>query len=265
MQEVLCQMENSVLTITINRPEKMNSLNVNVLADLRGAIERARTDSMVRCVVLCGAGKGFSSGDDLKGGMLPKDEKDRRVAVSELGVHRRARDEYGTLVEALRALPKPVICKIHGFAVGAGFELCLGCDLRYAADDTKFSLPFALRGISAGGVLLPRFVGLTRAVELLFTGRTFYASEAESLGLLTGVFPAGELDAAVDGIARQLAESATFAIGLTKQTLYWTADKSVEEGLLFQAFNTTLTADSYDCQEGKKAFLEKRKPEFKGC
>ena len=264
MQEVLCALHDGIFTITINRPEKMNSLNMNVIAELREAVEKARVTPEARCVVLHGAGKGFSAGDDLKGGMVPQKELQRAV-FSDIGVHRRAWDEYGTVVTALRTLPKPVIAKIHGFAVGAGFELILGCDLRYAGESAKFSLPFVQRGITAGGVLLPRFVGLTRATELLFSGRTFDAAEADRIGLLTAVFPDGELDAAVDAIAAEYAQAATMAIGLTKLTMNWAMDKSVDDGLFFQAYNTTLTADSHDCKEGKLAFVEKRQAAFKGC
>jgi enoyl-CoA hydratase/carnithine racemase len=257
---VVLTKKDGTATVTLNRPERLNALNFNVIEQIVRAFEECEHDSAVRVVVLTGAGRAFCAGDDLKG-MMP--EEPLLVPVSEDGVRQRY-EGYPRAVMTIRNLPKPVIARVNGHAHGAGCELCLACDFRIAAETATFAEPYVLRGLASGVVLLPRYIGLGRATQMLLTGEPISAQEAERFGMVNKVVPLAELDGAVDELAAKLAKAATRAIGLAKRSLNQALGAGIEQGYMYQSYASYLANLSEDVVEGKKAFAEKREPKFKG-
>lgn len=256
---VICEKRGPIATITLNRPERLNALNFNVIEEVVRACHEIECDAEVRVVVLTGAGRAFCAGDDLKG-MMP--EEPLLSPVSEDGVTQ-CYEGYPRAVMAVRNLSKPVIARINGHAHGAGCELCLACDFRIAAETATFAEPYVLRGMSAGVVLLPRYIGLGRATEMLLLGEAISAQKALEIGLVSKVVQPAELDAAVNELSARLAKAATKAIALTKKSLNQAVGVGLEQGLQYQAYATHLALLTEDVAEGKKAFIEKREPDFK--
>jgi len=253
--------KDAIATVTLNRPERLNALNFNVIEEIVRAFEECEHDSEVRVVVLTGAGRAFCAGDDLKG-MMPTDEP-LLAPVSEDGVRQRW-EGYPRAVLTIRNLPKPVIARVNGHAHGAGCELCLACDFRIAAEGATFAEPYVLRGLSSGVVLLPRYIGLGRATQMLLTGEPISAQEALQFGMVNKVVPLAELDATVDALAAKLAKAATAALGLTKTGLNLALGVGIEQGYMYQSYTSYRVNLTEDVTEGKKAFAEKREPRFKG-
>jgi len=171
---------------------------------------------------------------------------------------------YVRLVKALRELRKPVIASINGYALGAGFDLALACDFRIASENSRFGMPYVLRGLVGGTALLPRYVGIGKATELLFTGEVIDAKEAERLGLVNKVVKAEELEKATEELANKLARAATMAIGLTKRALEQGLSAGLDRALEYQIYASMLSMQTEDAREGVLAFIEKREPKFKG-
>lgn len=247
-----------IRTITLNRPASLNAINYDLLDELDAVIERTRRDAAVRVVVLRGAGRAFCAGDDLKGmgtarTPLPEDDPNLRA---ELG--------YPRFILSLRRLPKPVIAQVHGYAMGAGCDLALACDLVYAAESTRFGLVFAQRGMVSGTTLLPTMIGYQRACELLFTGRDFDATEAHGLGLVNEVLPADHLAEGVTAHARRLAEAPTMAIGLIKRAINQSMGASLDTAVEIQRHAVAASYRTHDYAEGRRAFTEHRPPRYEG-
>lgn len=252
MKSLRIDRADGVVTVEMSRPEKKNAIDVPMwheLADAFLAVERAGTD---RVLVLTGAGGDFCSGSDLSG-MKGDDKLTFMDYVSEAA-------------RALHALTIPTIAKVDGVAVGAGWNLALGCDLVVAADRARFSEIFVRRALSldgGGSWLLPKFVGLQKAKEIAFFGDIYSASEAAGLGLVTQVVPSEDLDEAVDDMAARLAAGPARALSLTKRLL----DRAVEGGSFEQALRAESSAQvnnigGADAAEARAAFLEKRTPVF---
>ncbi|WP_280490240.1 enoyl-CoA hydratase/isomerase family protein [Nocardia carnea] len=252
MEFLRIERRDGVATVVMSRPDKKNAVNVEMwheLAEAFTAIERAHAD---RVMVLTGAGGDFCSGADLaslRGG----DTLHYMADVSEAG-------------RALHAMTIPTIAKVDGVAVGAGWNLALGCDLVVATDRARFSQIFVRRALSldlGGSWLLPRLVGLQKAKEIAFFGDMYSAAEAADLGLVTRVVAPAELDATVDEMAQRLADGPARALSLTKQLL----NAATESGSLEQALRRESQAQANniggeDAAEAKAAFLEKRSPVF---
>ncbi len=250
-----------VRTITLNRPDVLNAFNDALLKALGQALRASAKDDGVRCLVLTGAGRAFGSGQDLA------DVKDRYQsdAPIELGAH--LRKHYNRIIAKIRTMEKPVIAAVNGVAAGAGASLALACDLRIAGESASFIQSFVHVGLipdAGGSFMLPRLVGVSRAMELACTGRRVGAAEALRIGLVNQVVPDEELPAATMKLATKLANLPTRAIGLTKRAINhaWSAD--LETHLDYEAMLQTTAGQTKDHREGVTAFIEKRKPIFKG-
>ncbi|HEY7525828.1 MAG TPA: enoyl-CoA hydratase-related protein [Candidatus Limnocylindria bacterium] len=244
-----------VATVTLNRPEVLNALNVAMRRELLAAFKGFARDDAVRAVILTGEGRGFCSGADLRGGAAERDF--RRILER----------EYNPLVRAIRDLPKPVLAAVNGVAAGAGASLALACDLIYAAEEARFIQAFVRIGLvpdSGSTRTLVRALGRHRASQLIFSGEPLTAAEAQSAGLVTAVVPAAGLLAIVQQAAVALAAAPTRAIGLAKRSINAAEDASLEESLGLEAQLQELAGRSQDHAEGVAAFTEKREPRFVG-
>jgi 2-(1,2-epoxy-1,2-dihydrophenyl)acetyl-CoA isomerase len=252
--EVLTERDGAVLTITLNRPDKLNALDAAMHAALRDALREAE-DAEVRAVVVTGAGRGFCVGQDL----------------SEFGERPDIRDalrgRYHPNVRAIRALEKPVIAAVNGPAAGAGFSLACACDLRIAADSAMFVPAFINIGLvpdAGGAFFLQRLLGTARAFELMSSGRRLSAQEAKEWGLVSEVVPADDLPARAAEVARTYAALPTRGVALTKQLFDYAERSSLDETLEREADLQAQATQTEDFAEGVAAFLEKRDPTFTG-
>ncbi len=248
---------NGVATITLDRPEVYNAFNDGLTYEMQTALKSVKKDPKVRVVVITGAGKAFCSGQDLKDA---SNNPDRSFSES-------IRKRYNPMIKAVRALPKPVICRLNGVAAGAGCSLALACDLILAADSAQLIEVFVNIGLvldSGASYFLPRAVGSARAFELSTMGTRLSASKAMEWGMVNAVAPLEELDALVDSYTVYYAKAPTKAIGLIKKMLNKSQAATLEEMLEYEAYCQDIAGASSDYQEGISAFMEKRPSEFKG-
>ena len=254
---VLREHDGGVLTLTLNRPDALNSFNVEMKEALLAAFKEAARDRATRVIVLTGAGRAFSAGQDLKERQAP--------GAADLGTELRTR--YNPIVLAMRRLEKPIIGAINGVAAGAGCSLALACDIRLASDKATFIEVFGRVGLvpdTGSSWFLPRLVGAARAAEMIFTAEPVDAAAAERIGLVNRVVPADRLaDEAADFAAR-LAKSAPLALGLAKRALNRSLESTLDETLEYEAQLQSIAGRSKDHAEGVAAFVEKRRAEFTG-
>ncbi len=251
------EVNQGVATITLNRPEVYNALNDQITFELQDAFKLVGKDENVRVVVLTGAGKAFCSGQDLKA------EPSTRKRSFMDSLHKR----YNPIIRAMRTLPKPIICRLNGVAAGAGCSLALACDMIIASEEATLVQIFINIGLvpdSGASYFLPRSVGLVKAFELCAMGHKIKASEALTLGLVNKVVPGNQLDLVVQECTDYFAKAPTGAIGIIKKMLNKSATASLDEMLEYEAYCQEIAGATQDHQEGVKAFLEKRKPEFSG-
>ena len=256
-ETLLYEVQDGVAVLTLNRPQNLNAFNNTMLAELADALDRARQDEGVRAVVLTGAGRAFSAGQDLKDVPDP----------SPGAFYRHLAERYNPVVLRIAEMPKPTLAGVNGVAVGAGCNIALACDLRIASTEARFGEVFvniALVPDSGGTFFLPRLVGLARAMELVYTGRIIGAEEAERIGLVNRVVPPERLMEETLSLARTLAQGPTRALGLSRQALLYGLTHSLREALEFEAFCQDALSLGHDYQEGVRAFVEKRKPQFRG-
>lgn len=258
---VLIENDGAIRTLRLNRPDVLNAFNDDLLIALSKEAKAAARDESVRCVIITGAGRAFCSGQDLD----TVKERMNDPNAPELGQH--LREHYNPLIVTLHTMAKPVIAAVNGVAAGAGCSLALACDLRVAAASASFIEAFIKVGLvpdSGSTFTLPRLVGMSRAMEIACTGRKVGAEEALQIGLVNKVVPDDELSAATMQWAGELSSLPTRAIALTKQAFNrsWTAD--LEGQLEYEALQQTTAGKTEDHHEGVRAFLEKRKPRFKG-
>lgn len=257
-ETVLFDRDGGVATITLNRPEALNSFNRKLHEEFYGALDRAAEDEGVRCVVLRGAGRAFSTGADLRSVTEVEESPD-------LGSY--LRETYGRLVARMAAIRKPVVGALHGPVYGAGLGIALACDLRVAAESARFSMAFVRIGLmpdAGSSFFLPRLVGLGRAMELAMLGEELDAGEARRIGLVNRVVPDGELDAAAGELASRLANGPTVALGWIKESLYRSFESDLATALETEAAGQTVCGRTEDFREGVAAFLEKRRPRYAG-
>lgn len=249
--------EQGVATITLNRPDVYNALNDEITYELQDALKAIAKDEQARVVVLTGEGKAFCSGQDLK---AASGDQKRSFLQS---LHKR----YNPIISAMRNLPKPIVCRLNGVAAGAGCSLALACDVIVAAEEATLIEVFINIGLvpdSGSSYFLPRTVGMNKAFELCSMGNRVKASEAVAIGLINKSVPTSELDSAVKFYTDYFAKAPTKSIGLIKKMLNKSATSSLEEMLEYEAYCQEIAGTSADYKEGVTAFLEKRKPDFKG-
>jgi 2-(1,2-epoxy-1,2-dihydrophenyl)acetyl-CoA isomerase len=259
---LLVQREAAIRRLTLNRPERLNALNVRIGVELLDALEECDRDAEVRAVVLTGAGRAFCAGDDLRGTTEPG-EPDRRFP-DPIKQYVQGEGRWPLIIARMRALSKPVIAMINGYAHGAGFNLALGCDLRVMADSATMSIPFSKRGIATGTNLLQQFVGIGKAMEWALLAPTLSAHEAERWGLVNRVVPLQALEEETMSLARELAGGPTLVLAYTKSAMVngWQAPPEV--AYRYQGEAVTHSQQTEDLAEGIRAFREKRPPRFRG-
>lgn len=251
------QVDNGVATITLNRPEVYNALNDEITFEFQDALKATAKDEKVRVVVITGEGKAFCSGQDLKA--ASGDQK--RSFLDSLN------KRYNPIINAMRSLPKPIVCRLNGVAAGAGCSLALACDIIVASEEATLIEVFINIGLvpdSGSSYFLPRLVGMAKAFEMCSMGTRVKASEAAAIGLVNKCVPADQLDATVKTYTDYFATAPTRSIGLIKKMLSKSATSTLEQMLEYEAYCQEIAGSSHDYKEGVKAFLEKRKPGFIG-
>lgn len=256
MSTVIKQTEGNTLFLTLNRPDSLNAFNSEMLYALQEGIREAESDN-IRCVVITGTGKGFSSGQDLKD--FQSEGKSFKEALEK---------KYNPLIKQIMELPKPVICGINGVAAGAGLSLALACDFRIAVETAQLIEVFINVGLvpdSASTFTLPRLVGLQKAFQMCSKAERVSVLEAKKLGLVNVVVMNREvLEVALRRYSLMFSSMPTFSLGLTKVLLNKSFSKTLDQALADEAEAQDRAGNSSDYHEGVSAFLEKRKPFFKG-
>ena len=256
LQNVLIEKRGRIAIVTVNRPDKLNALNTQTRRDILEALDQLELDEEIRVVVITGAGqKAFVAGADIS-------EFAGKTAVDQRAVMKGRR-----AFDAVEDFPKPVIAMINGFALGGGCELALACDIRIASKTAKLGQPEIKLGIIPGGggtQRLTRLVGEGKAMELILTGDMIDADEAERLGLLNYVVEPDQLEAKTLELAGRIAEMSPVALAMAKAAVKSAARLDLRGGLDTEVDLFALCFSSEDKEEGVKAFLEKRKPEFRG-
>jgi 2-(1,2-epoxy-1,2-dihydrophenyl)acetyl-CoA isomerase len=256
-ETILYTPDEGVLTITLNRPDVLNAFNRKMTDEIQDALKKAERDSNVRCIVFTGAGRAFSSGEDLKA----------RTAEGNSDFGSTLRDRYNPIVLKMRNIEKPVLGSINGVAAGAGCSLALACDMRIASEKARFIEVFVRVGLvpdSGSSFFLPRLVGLGKALEMAFLGDEVGAEEALRLGLVNRVVPPEELESATRELALRLAKGPTKAIGLAKRAMNRALHMDLEQILDYEVYAQETAGASADHKEGLAAFAEKRPPNFAG-
>lgn len=256
-QTLLYNLNDGVCTITLNRPDVYNAFNEQMKKELIDALKETERDPAVRCLVLRGAGdKAFCSGQDLK-----------EHAGAKRSLKESLEKSYNPMIRRIRSMEKPVIGMINGVAAGAGCSLALACDMRVMATTAKLIEVFiriALVPDSGSHWFLTRLVSMARAFEYATTGRDIGAEEAERVGLVNKIVPPEKLEEETMAIAKQFALAPTTSIGLIKRTLNKSLSSDLDTILDYEACIQEIAAGTDDHKEGVTAFLEKRKPNFKG-
>ncbi len=256
-KNILYEKSDGTATITINRPEVLNSLNEITIVEILSRLKDAKEDKTIRAIVITGAGdRAFSAGADIK--MIRNMDSSRARAVSRLGHE---------LCDKIEELGKPVIAAINGYALGGGLELAMACDIRIVSENARLGQPEINLGLVpgwGGTQRLPRFVGKGVAKEMIFTGKMIDAKNAERLGLVNAVVPPDQLRSVVNELAKEIADKPPISIKLAKELINSSLDTSLRVGETREAKAFSIAASTEDFKEGGAAFLEKRKPKFEG-
>lgn len=260
---VLYDKRDSVARVTLNRPERLNALNVQIGVEIMDALEDAEHDESVRVIVLTGAGRGFCAGDDMKGMLDPARGKHRRYS-DPMKHYVYGEGRWPTIVRQMSRLPKPIVGVINGHAHGAGFNLALGCDFRIISDNATLCAPFVKWAMATGTNRLHQFVGIGKALEWSMLGTTLTAQEADRWGLATMVVPQDQLESATNDFVARLAAAPTAALGFTKLAIYRGWDRDADAAYELQGLAQFFARQTDDLAEGRRAFLEKRTPKYSG-
>jgi 2-(1,2-epoxy-1,2-dihydrophenyl)acetyl-CoA isomerase len=258
MSSILLKIENSVAWITLNRPDVFNSFNREMALSMQKALDDCDCDATVRAIIITGNGKAFCAGQDLK-----------EVTDPELnpGFRKILEEHYNPIIQKIRTIEKPIIAAVNGVAAGAGANIALACDIVVATENASFIQAFSKIGLipdSAGTFFLPRLIGLQRATALMMLGDKVTAEEAKLIGMVYKIFPLGFFEEEVKNLAITLAQMPTKALGLTKRLLNQSMNNNLEQQLALESDLQIEASSSNDYKEGVAAFIEKRKPEFKG-
>ncbi|MDI3561261.1 enoyl-CoA hydratase [Bradyrhizobium sp. Arg816] len=257
---VLQKLEGGLLTITMNRPERKNALNPDMVAGLVEAARRAADDPEVRAVLFKGAGGSFCVGGDVKSMAAGRAPLPFEVKMANL---RRGME----VSRILHQMPKPVVAQLDGAAAGAGLSMALSCDLRIASESCKITTAFAKVGFSGdygGTYFLTQLLGSARARELYLMSPVLTAKEAHAIGMVTKVVPDAEIDTAAHELALSLAQGPSIALGFIKRNINNAEHLALEDCFDGEAIHHTRCSDTEDHKEAAKAFVEKRKPTFRG-
>jgi 2-(1,2-epoxy-1,2-dihydrophenyl)acetyl-CoA isomerase len=249
-----------VLIITLDRPDVLNSFNGAMADALLDALRVAADNDEVRAVMLTGAGRAFSAGQDLAA-VMPREGR----VMPDLGDV--VKHQYNPIVRAIRTLAKPVVCAVNGVAAGAGANIAFACDITLASENASFIQSFAKIGLipdSGGTFILPRIIGLQRAAALTMLGDKLDAKTAKEWGLLYEVVPPDLLFESAYAVAKRLAEMPTRGLGLAKRGFNAAFSNDLDTQLLLEEELQREAGDTADYTEGVRAFMEKRKPQFKG-
>lgn len=258
-QFITSTLSEGVATITLDRPDVLNSINRAMAKELQLTLGAVGKDPAVRAILLTGSGRAFCAGQDLSEAVPPEGPR------PDLGdiVHA----SYNPVIRLIRGIEKPVICAVNGVAAGAGANLALACDILIAAEEASFIQSFSKLGLipdSGGTFFLPRLVGLHRATAMMMLGEKIHAERARELGLVYEVVPHSVLHETAFAMARSLASQATRGFGLTKRALNRSLGSDLDAQLEFEEELQREAGRTHDYEEGVRAFLEKRKPEFTG-
>lgn len=255
--------EEGIGLVTLDRPESLNAMSHELVADLHDAFGSLATDRDCRAIVLTGAGRGFCSGLDLKGaGQAPDTDGLGRAQAAML-----AQQHIATLVPQMRSMPQPIIAAVNGPAAGGGLALALACDVRVAAESARFNVAFVRIGLSGCDIgvswLLPRVVGATRAFEMMLTGRIIDAREAQQIGLVLRVVPDGQAVEAAMETARLIRANSPFGVWMTKEVMWSNLEtSSLQAAMDLENRTQILTTTTEDTREAMLAWREKREPRY---
>jgi enoyl-CoA hydratase len=256
-KNLLTKKSDGIGWITINRPDKLNAMNVETIGELKAAFAEFETDADVRAVILTGSGeKAFVAGADISEFVQLNAETGRQFSR-----------QGQAMTRSIEHFPKPVIAAINGFALGGGTEIALACHIRLASENAKLGQPEVKLGIIpgyGGTQRLARLVGKGKALEMILTGRMIEAKEAAEIGLVNKVVPAADLLSAAEAFAREAIKNGPLAIASSIEAINRGLDGTLDEGLELEAEIFGRTCATEDFKEGAKAFLEKRKPDFRG-
>ena len=254
---IISQIVGNVGKIKLSREKVFNSFNRDMALALQAQLDAYEADDNVRAILIVGSGKAFCAGQDLAEAIDPEGPELSKI-VSE---------HYNPIIERLRKIEKPIIAAVNGVAAGAGANIALACDIVLASEASAFIQAFSKIGLipdSAGTFFLPRIVGFQRASALMITGDKVGAQEAKEMGMVFKVLPAEGFEDACAEFATKIGAMPTYGIGLTKRALNASYSNDLTSQLALEDELQTLAGNSYDYNEGVSAFLEKRKPEFKG-
>ena len=243
--------------ITLNRPDKYNAFVRGMALELQKKLDECRSDKTIRCIIISGSGKAFCAGQDLKEATDPNGPTIEEIV----------QQHYNPIIKKIREIEIPVIAAVNGVAAGAGANVALACDIVVAAKSASFIQAFSKIGLipdSGGTYFLPRLIGIQKAAALMMTGEAVSAEKAETLGMIYAVYEDSEFETSAMKLADTISSMPTKGLGYTKKLLSQTFNNSLEEQLSLEAETQALSASSKDHQEGIKAFMEKRTPQFTG-
>jgi 2-(1,2-epoxy-1,2-dihydrophenyl)acetyl-CoA isomerase len=257
MEHVVFQVTEGIATITLNRPEKLNAFNRTMALEVQQCLDHAAADPDTRVVLITGAGKGFSAGQDLAEVTDPQGPTMTQILS----------EHYNPIIRKIRQLNKPVVAGVNGVAAGAGANIALCCDIVVAKQNASFIQAFSRIGLipdSGGTFFLPRLIGWQKASALMMTGDKVSAEEAERLGMIYKYWSEEEYGPAIEALLSTLAAMPTRALAMTKHALNYSTANSMDEQLELEDKLQQEAALTYDYREGVEAFMNKRTPEFKG-
>jgi len=243
--------------ITLNRPDKYNAFVRDMALELQKKLDECSSDETIRCIIISGSGKAFCAGQDLKEATDPNS-----LTIEEI-----VQQHYNPIIKKIREIEIPVIAAVNGVAAGAGANVALACDIVVAAKSASFIQAFSKIGLipdSGGTYFLPRLIGIQKAAALMMTGEAVSAEKAETLGMIYAVYEDSEFETSAMKLADTISSMPTKGLGYTKKLLSQTFNNSLEDQLSLEAETQALSASSKDHQEGIKAFMEKRTPQFTG-